>query len=501
MDSKNRFTALMGAMLLALPWLAYLQFGFMSGLPAWIASSLALAVCLYNPSIIRFFGISLILAATVSAGIGLIQFMGYASMWSPWIADTVNQEAYGNLRQRNQQATLMALGLLALLCTFQTRLDANSMDRQSQRPQLVWSMPAAMCVIAWLALGSAMTSSRTGALAWILIIALIFLWRRQLSASVKKLALWAVVIYAALVVAMPGLAPLLGNNSMGLLGRMSDPNSFARIPLWQNVLELIAMKPWLGWGWGKLSYVHYTTTFESIRFGEMLDNAHNLPLHLAVELGVPVALIFCAFIGWLIMRGKPWQASSPVLMLAWGSLALIGFHSLLEYPLWYGPFMLASLFSLVVVFRSLKLSETRQWGWVGLRQISAALVFICTIYVAWDYHRVSQLYIHPDKRSNFYKVDPWSAAQKSKIFATHVQFAQFSVTPLERGNALQMARVAQQMVQWSPEPFVIEKLIQSAAMAGADDVAIFHLARYKAAYPNAYKAWADQQVASVPLKK
>lgn len=35
------------------------------------------------------------------------------------------------------------------------------------------------------------------------------------------------------------------------------------------------------------------TLFPGERFCVLLDNAHNLPLHLAVELGVPVAALLC----------------------------------------------------------------------------------------------------------------------------------------------------------------------------------------------------------------
>jgi hypothetical protein len=520
MDSKNNsFSAgsCVAVLLLSLPWIFYLHYGFISGMGAWLATGLAFAAWLYRPQISRHLGLSLVIAAGVSAGIGLIQFMGLASAWSPWISESVNQDAYGNLRQRNQQATLMALGLLGLLSLLQRRCETNhdghtSTQGASQIALPAWLTPTAMGLVAWLALGSAMTGSRTGALVWVLALLLVFLWRKTLSLPVKKLALWAAMIYAAWVIAMPGLAPLLGNNSMGLLGRMGDPNSFARIPLWLNVIELIAMKPWLGWGWGKLAYAHYSTVFESPRFGELLDNAHNLPLHLAVELGVPIAATFCVGVAWFVARGKPWRLQSTQLMLAWGSLVLVGFHSLLEYPLWYGAFMLTSLFSVVSIVKSRRTqsifgntleestTDTPTLSLTRLRQTVGLMVLLSTLYLAWDYHRVSQIYVQPDQRSDFYKTDPWSAAQKSWLFATHVQFAQFSVTPLERGNAAQISRTAQQLATWSPEPFVIEKLIQSAAMSGANDVAMFHFARYKAAYPSAYQTWLRQQEISPERK-
>ncbi|WP_258305060.1 O-antigen ligase family protein, partial [Escherichia coli] len=78
-----------------------------------------------------------------------------------------------------------------------------------------------------------------------------------------------------------------------LFMRMADGSQtcVGRATLWSNVLELIAQRPWAGWGWGELDYAHYIHPFAGERFCVLLDNAHNLPLHLAVELGLPAALL------------------------------------------------------------------------------------------------------------------------------------------------------------------------------------------------------------------
>jgi hypothetical protein len=84
-----------------------------------------------------------------------------------------------------------------------------------------------------------------------------------------------------------------------------------------------------------VSFAHYMTLYDGPRFVEILDNAHNLPLHLAVELGIPAALLICGGFAGLVIAARPSRASDPMRPMAWGVL-----HSLLEYPLWYGPFQL-----------------------------------------------------------------------------------------------------------------------------------------------------------------
>jgi hypothetical protein len=45
------------------------------------------------------------------------------------------------------------------------------------------------------------------------------------------------------------------------------------------------------------------------------------------------------------------------------------------------------------------------------------------------------------------------------------------------------------LLHYSPEPRIIEKVIESAVMLGRDEEAMAHLARYRAAFPKEHAAW------------
>jgi hypothetical protein len=45
------------------------------------------------------------------------------------------------------------------------------------------------------------------------------------------------------------------------------------------------------------------------------------------------------------------------------------------------------------------------------------------------------------------------------------------------------------LLHFSPEPRVVEKLIESATMLGNDAQAVYYLQRFKVAYPNEYQVW------------
>jgi hypothetical protein len=49
------------------------------------------------------------------------------------------------------------------------------------------------------------------------------------------------------------------------------------------------------------------------------------------------------------------------------------------------------------------------------------------------------------------------------------------------------------MLHYSPEPRVIEKLIESAVLLGKEDDALAYLARYRAAFPAEHGRWAKAQ--------
>jgi O-antigen ligase len=127
-----------------------------------------------------------------------------------------------------------------------------------------------------------------------------------------------------------------------LWGRLGGGQACSsRLVLWSNVLHLIALKPLTGWGWGELDYAHFDTLYAGPRFLRHPGQRHNLPLHFAVELGVPVAAAACALALWWAWRQRPWAEAAPLRQLAWALLAVILLHSMLEYPLWYGPFQIA----------------------------------------------------------------------------------------------------------------------------------------------------------------
>jgi len=55
--------------------------------------------------------------------------------------------------------------------------------------------------------------------------------------------------------------------------------------------------------------------------------------------------------------------------------------------------------------------------------------------------------------------------------------------------------MAIELLHYSPEPRVIEKVIESAVMLGRHDAALYCLLRYRAAFPKEHARWVRQNAA------
>ena len=490
---------------LALPWLWPYTSGPLVPVEPYLASAVAAAVLLavWPRDLARGAGCvatGFAAAATVSALIALLQYFNFENRFYPWIIIAQPGQAFGNLRQPNQLATLLVLGLLSLRW-----LQARGRLSRGTTGALAGLLLAAL----------AATASRVGLVELLAVAALALWWAWRSGAPLRALAgalVAGVAAYALAAVLLPwALQDGEGLAGRALVDRLQHAESTcgSRLILWSNVLDLIRQKPWTGWGWGDLAYAHYITLYDGPRFCHILDNAHNLPLHLAVELGVPVALLVCGLIAYAVWRGRPWEERDPTRQLAWGVLLAIGLHSLVEYPLWYGPFQIAVGLCIWMLWtnRPNQISaasyefESDDGQEAGaptqpstarrVRTVIAVLMLAAVAYVGWDYHRISQVYLPYDQRSAWYKDDAMGHAKRSWLFADAVRFAEVTTRPATRDNAEWMLPEALKALHFSPETRVITKVIESATLLGQDRLALAHLARFKAAFPTEYQRWVE----------
>jgi O-antigen ligase len=243
--------------------------------------------------------------------------------------------AVGNLRQPNHLSSLLLWSSLAAVALLEMRRLG------------LW---LAAALLALFLFGVVLTASRTGVIS----VGLLALWAvldRRLAPRARWLLLAAPLVYALAWAGMAQWAELT-RQAFGGMSRISEDMgsgvdySGSRFTIWSHTLALMKDSPWQGVGFGEFNFAWTLTAFPT-RPRAFFDHTHNLPLHLVVELGLPLAAAVMALLLWALWRaaraawtappGDPTAAGARVGLMM---VVMIGLHSLLEYPLWYAYFLL-----------------------------------------------------------------------------------------------------------------------------------------------------------------
>lgn len=403
----------------------------------------------------------LLLACLISTIIAGTQYAGLLhepfAAW-PWLHASPQEDAYGQLRQRNQFGSLMSLGLAAWLYLAQTG----------------WPVRAGR-LLAWLSMGFLVTgavisTSRTGALTWIGIATLALLWPGRAPGSVTRtggvVALGGFVSLCWLMPAAINRWVAVQSPKISALERLaSQPEGLSicesRMTLWRHVLELSWQRPWTGWGWGELDYAHATQAISGERFCGQLGHAHNILLHMAVEWGWPLAL-GCLLMGlaWVWHR-QPWRARTPVALLGWSVIGVIALHSLLEFPLWYGPFQMAFGLGVGWVQAAGKPGPVHATPDAPPSRLGQGLVgvwLISSLLAGWQYHLVSQVYQSAAMRSPACRQDPWQCSGHVVLFHQARDFARLFDPSAEAQGPEWRRELATRVAHYAPESRVLSLL-------------------------------------------
>jgi len=479
------------AFVLALPWLNPFALGPTPNVQPLLISWASVALALGLVVVGRVSGAVLwraavwawVLAAVISAVLGLLQYLDMAADFAPWVDQVGPGMVYANLRQRNQLATLCAIGVAALAWG---KVADGGGGRGQRFMGVAGLLAAGLIGMVW-----GLTGSRTGLLELLSLWVLALVWRLAAPAPGRVWPVLAVATLAYLVAASGLVQSFGGDGGSAPLARVWEGSETcaSRLTLWANVWQAVVEKPWMGWGWGELGYAQFMTLTTGPRFCDLLDNAHNLPLHLAVSFGLPVAAIVVALVLLLVWRGQPWRAAQPGARLAWAVLAVVGLHSLLEYPLWYGPFQIAVLLAVLQLY--VVQADRALLGGTRARAIGAvlalALAGICLV-VSQSYARVSRLYSIEAARAVVF--DPFNELQYHDIFlfVNEVAFSRLAL-PVKSGRPQDQYALAQQLLHYSAEPRVIERVLESAQLLGRTDEVAFYKARYAQAFPERFIEW------------
>jgi len=336
-----------------------------------------------------------------------------------WIAaSSYPGRAVGNLRQPNHLSSLLLWHCIAVVALF----ELGRLRR--------W------LAVALLTLGIfavVLTASRTG-LVSVVLLAVWGLLDRRLSKPARRL-LWAAPIVYALTWELMAQWAALSQQAFGGSERLAETDiSSSRFAIWRDTLELIRQQPWLGVGWGEFNFAWTLTPFPH-RPTAFFDHTHNLPLQLAVELGLPLALLVMGLLLWALGQAawRAWRTEGPlgttqrcaVLMVV-----MIGLHSLLEYPLWYSYFLLPAAWAFGFALQgdpkepvpeALPASTSTSKMKLNWLVVAALVVIGGAAVSVFDYWRVAVIFSPGDSSTSLER--RVAAGQRTLFFAHHADYA------------------------------------------------------------------------------
>lgn len=251
---------------------------------------------------------------------------------------TVVGRAVGNLRQPNHFSTLL----------FWCACGAVWLGRRGRWPKALATLMLVLCIgaIVW-------TASRTGMVG----MALLTLWGirdRRMPRILRWTLIAAPLAYGAWWLGMAWWSHLGTGHHFAAEARLHDGSdiSSSRFKIWSDTLGLIKLHPWTGVGWGEFNLAWTFSEFPH-RPVAFFDHTHDVILQWAVELGIPLALLLTGLSAWSVFMlfARWWVPDEDegdrvaVISVCASIVGIAGLHSLLEYPLWYGYFLLPTAFA------------------------------------------------------------------------------------------------------------------------------------------------------------
>lgn len=287
--------------------------------------------------------------ALINALVGIAQVIAPDWPHMVWLPQSRSfGRAGGFMNQANQLATLLSFGLVA---TWYLREIGR-----------IGKLLAGVAVTTLL-FGLAFSGSRAGSIGLVALLLTLLIapvLPRDVPGRRRSAAVVLTGVYvAASFIAIQVVSAHSGADASGDTGyqrwmpQQTGSSIQVRMTLWQNSLDLIRQQPWTGTGFGNFNLAWTLTPLDARPWLELDANAHNLPLHLMAELGVPLGGLVCVLLAiafWRLCRSALRRRSTELLEVSlqartcalWVLVALL--HSLLEFPLWFVYLLLPTAF-------------------------------------------------------------------------------------------------------------------------------------------------------------
>lgn len=428
----------------------------------------------------------------LTAAIGLVRYYGLLKLILPWVSVDGNR-LIGPLGQPNLTGVVLALAAAAFLYL--------GSDKEFYRSRTSWLMLAILCYAGVL----------TGSRAWLVMMALVVLspfmtwlldrmnprgFRSTILGAKRSAGLAA--LFLALIVIAPitdkALSqPLIDSGFLHresadeMLSSRMKAEDAARTTEWWKVINNVSAIDNLLTGIGPGYYASFSTEAErrpaaASKTESLWTHPHNLFLLAIVEWGlIGLIVILCVglYLFWLFL--KPLHPTEKALFLSViGSLI---FHNLVEYSLWYYPFLAIFLTFFALFDRDLEIKFSSLWLPRSLAVAVTVVTLLLSVYVVKDYLTLSRLAY----KENLNTDDQYAlqdVGRSSLIGDGALKLAIYRLSPPLAGLEHQLSLV-NRFIEWRPDQlFLIRAVSLTAALGdkeGACEQLTFLVRRFPAA--------------------
>ncbi|MDP3107222.1 PglL family O-oligosaccharyltransferase [Hydrogenophaga sp.] len=449
-----------------------------AGMCAWVAIALGVQFEA-STRILTNFMWALVVGMLLNVLVAWMQFFDVERMFYPLVSQNDSDRPYGSLRQANHLATFSVIGLLAVWWLFRQRV-------LSTHPVVTLSLIALS--------GVALSTSRTGMLELTVLSCFFLLWRKKDKPVEFLLFVLAPIWTYLLIELLQALSVLIGGELDGIRGRDMASVS-ARFFYWQEAWSLAKLHPVAGVGWGNLGAARlFELPFNADSHNT--TNAHNLVLHMLAETGFATTFLALAPILWLLWRRPPWRMTNSSAQWAWMVIAVIGLHSLLEYPLWYMNFLIPTAFAFGVLLAAQPVavlpSSALPRGLTGLMGVA---LLLGSSWAFFDYMRVASIFKEDGRASA--ELAEVASVQNTFLYRYYADRALVERVPLTNANAAEMLEVTDRLLKEGPNPLVFWVRLEALCRTGNTLGALEMASLYQTVFPKFYEEFMDINSPSV----
>lgn len=283
------------------------------------------------PTVVTVLAAFLLIGAELNTLAGFLQHYRWSTFLNPVVTAKTSFAVYGNTAQPNHYANYLALGMISLGLLYM---------RLSMRAWQVALLAAPMLFV------MVLSGSRSSWLFLMFSVALAFLWQWR-DKALRPLFYYSLALLLGFglmhfVVQIPWLAGATG--SVTSAERLFGDNASGAIrwELWREAALIFAHFPLLGSGFGQFAFQHQQMAVEMHypAITGLYNNAHNLVMQIAAEAGFAgVVTLLGTLVLWFWHSAVRNAQFTVYHWWGYASLAVLGIHSMLEYPLWYAYFV------------------------------------------------------------------------------------------------------------------------------------------------------------------